>query len=260
MIVLSGKAVGEGHRAEGIRCQDFLRFKRVPPNNLVFALADGAGSAKSSLFGAVVASVTFILAAEREIMIGDVEVEGLRGVVERCFVQTRRELELMARKKAYRLEDLHSTLFAGIYYNGVLVCGGVGDSLGLVVTRSGDLLFPVSPSKGEYINETAFITMDGWQNFLSLSEGIQDPTGLLVFSDGLMNILYGMKYDRGEWRVIPDRELVYRLIDHVREKRDEALLNRELFEMLSSSKAQKMNDDDKSLILVLFDEEARSET
>jgi len=151
-------------------------------------------------------------------------------------------------------------LFAGIYYNGVLVCGGVGDSLGLVVTRSGDLLFPVSPSKGEYINETAFITMDGWQNFLSLSEGIQDPTGLLVFSDGLMNILYGMKYDRGEWRVIPDRELVYRLIDHVREKKDEALLNRELFEMLSSSKAQKMNDDDKSLILVLFDEEARSET
>lgn len=252
MKVVAGKAVGRTHIQRDIPCQDYFYYKLFE-GSLIFALADGAGSAQEALAGASWATKVLVGCLRKSFLPGFDEGSNEKRL-RSAFQKTRLIMGIIVKRKGCQLRDFNTTLVGGIYQKGTLVCGGVGDSLMLVVNRDGSIVLPFAPAKGEFINETAFITMEAWERFFRVGEVVRNPRALLIFSDGLMNITYSMRFHHGRWEVIPNEEVINDLISYIQENKDTTSLQAELQSMLSSSRAQELNDDDKSLMVVIFDE------
>ncbi|MDW3206997.1 MAG: PP2C family serine/threonine-protein phosphatase [Alphaproteobacteria bacterium] len=154
---------GASHRRAGIPCQDFGRLTLPDENTVIAAFADGAGSARHSHLGARAA----VDAALPWIRSRIAEAPGLHGAVsslpsERLFDGLLEAVQSAVRATAndnrLSYEDLACTLtVVAMAPNGVTV-GQIGD--GIVVARLSrqDYTLLIEPDRGEYVNETSFVT------------------------------------------------------------------------------------------------------
>ncbi len=154
---------GAAHRAAGIPCQDFGRLIQVDENTLIAAMADGAGSAPHSHLGAR-AAVDAALPWLRERMVrapgqyGTVSTLSLNDLFDGLVEIVQSALREVANDNRLPLRDLACTLsLLAIAPNGV-AAAQIGD--GFIVTRlaEGDYTLLIDPDRGEYVNETCFIT------------------------------------------------------------------------------------------------------
>lgn len=152
--------MGTNHQEQGLPCQDYGDF-RLFKDVMVGAVADGAGSAKHSDVGAQLA-VEEVLNYPAEIAqypqpLSEQEARKL-------FTQTLKEvlasLHQRAAKDGYAVSELACTLLVFIATPDWLTAMQIGD--GFIVVRSPEsvpqLLF--QPDKGEFANETTFITSE----------------------------------------------------------------------------------------------------
>ncbi|WP_421877256.1 PP2C family serine/threonine-protein phosphatase [Pacificispira sp.] len=154
---------GASHRRAGIPCQDFGRLALPDENTVIAAFADGAGSARFSHLGAR-AAVDAALPWIRDRI---ADAPGLRGAVsrlspERLFDGLTNTVQAAIRETAndnrLSLDDLACTLtVVALAPNGVSVAQ-IGD--GIVVARLShqDYTLLIQPDRGEYANETSFVT------------------------------------------------------------------------------------------------------
>lgn len=154
---------GASHRRAGIPCQDFGRLALPDENTVIAAFADGAGSAGHSHLGARAA----VDAALPWIRNRIADAPGLHGAVtslspERLFEGLTEVVQLAIRDTAndnrLSIDELACTLtVVAMAPNGVTV-GQIGD--GIVVARlsNQDYTLLIEPDRGEYVNETSFVT------------------------------------------------------------------------------------------------------
>ena len=171
---LGASVAGSGHRARGIGCEDACAFSVTDDGALLIAVADGAGSAPRSSEG----STRAVAAA----------MDALRSGADVCAVMhaARRSLEPVAAGE--RMGDLATTLLVVRVApsGGGIETAQVGD--GAVVLRRDDGAMSVlaADAKGEYLNETVFVTSEGWLDALRVetvpSDGVD---ALAVLTDGL---------------------------------------------------------------------------
>lgn len=154
---------GTTHRRDGIPCQDFGRLVQVDENTVLAVLSDGAGSAPVSHLGArsAVESVLplirdrLLAAPGRRGKVSELSVEELfDGVVNHC----KSAIWRTANDNRRPASDLACTLtVVAIAPNGIAAMQ-VGD--GAVVARLKNETYRLflSPTEGEYVNETVFVT------------------------------------------------------------------------------------------------------
>ena len=193
--VAQASVTGRGHVISNNPCQDKTFY--VYKNGVcVIALADGAGSARCSHFGAerAVQCISNILADQFYSFYEQSDPSVVRHELLSRVVE---ELELVSKDIGCALQELASTLLS------VAVCGDkylivhLGDGV-IGYHDNGILKVASSPNNGEFCNSTVFTTSSAAEESIRLLKGtLRDGMkGFVLFSDGVESILY--KHSKNE--------------------------------------------------------------
>ena len=186
--IVKSAVTGRGHISQNLPCQDKV-FSLKAKGVQAAALADGAGSAVYSHFGAeIVAEETCRLLTEcfeafyNEDNVGKVGQELLHHL--------REKLELRAEELEGSMRDLASTLLFVAVAKDRYILGHLGDGV-IGYMKNGDLKVASYPDNGEFANETTFVTSSDALQALRLMKGeLKDIQGFVLMSDGTEAGLY----------------------------------------------------------------------
>ena len=188
---------GTSHQNTGAECQDTWALSRaIRPDSLevvtVACVCDGAGSADRAFTGAKLTSFAVSnWLSENFLSALKLSQDEIREV---CLAKVRRLIRRAARSAGCSLNEYAATLVA--------VCAGsdgawlalhLGD--GGIIGKFGNRVLVVSqPEKGEFANETWFVTSSDALEHLRIygspyNPELCKPTGFIVFSDGVENSL-----------------------------------------------------------------------
>lgn len=254
--------IGTSHFSQGIPCQDYGLCHFFQDDVIVGAVADGAGSAKYADVGSKLAVKTVLNffddvnqspdkqgETERRLSqpLSKLEVEKLFAeVVKRVFA----ELSKKASEEHYSVNELACTLLAFIATPHWLAAMQIGD--GFIVLRSKNseeyqLLF--HPDKGEFANETTFITSENALQEMQVDVIPGEQEFICVSTDGLEKVAIRFQ----DWKPFspffkPFEEYLEQTLNP--EQEAEYLTN-----FLKSERLNARTDDDKTLLLCRWERE-----
>lgn len=182
---------GRGHVKRHVPCQD-ATYNLYENDTQVIALADGAGSAKLSHYGAkaMVKKICLLLASCFDLFYDNDD-----GVVikQQIMKELLSELELIADHYQCKMKDLASTLLFVAVKDHRMISGHIGD--GVIGYLKGDQLKVLSiPDNGEFVNTTYFTTSSNVLMNMKLFKGKVDGIkGFVLMSDGSETSLYNKR-------------------------------------------------------------------
>jgi hypothetical protein len=179
---------GRGHIKTETPCQD--KTKQLLQNNVnVIALADGAGSAKLSHYGAecVVENISAYIADNFLQLIENADGKQVK-------LDIMNELKLALNNKAIELNckvnDLASTLLLVAVFEDLYIIVHIGDGV-IGYLDDTELKIASSPDNGEFANVTTFVTSSEALPSMRLFKGnINNISGFVIMSDGTEHSLY----------------------------------------------------------------------
>lgn len=183
---------GTSHVKTGQPCQDAYRVAEAGGIWLVGAIADGAGSAKWAHVGAQTAAARAVDAVAEALDNGSAPEteEAWEELLARAFRAARQALEHEAQSREVPLADLATTLVLFVCGGGMLAAGQVGDGAVVVEMADGSFETCLVPEKGEYANQTRFLT---GENALPLLRTVPtDVLSVTAFTDGLEHLALRM--------------------------------------------------------------------
>ena len=179
---------GGGHRNAHVPCQD-KTFAVSLAGSDVIALADGAGSAKLSHYGAerVACCVATYIAEHFNDCFG---CETGQKVKQRLVELIESELRQEAENRGCEIRDLASTLLLAAVNGEHFILVHVGD--GVIGILDGETLKVASyPENGEFSNETIFVTSRDVTHAMRIYRGtLNDKCAFVLMSDGTAQSLY----------------------------------------------------------------------
>ena len=185
------ETIGTSHVQEGTVCQDKTHMLRK--NGVTaFALADGAGSARLSHFGAetVTQRICGLLCEEFEQLYAMTVPEKAKKYI---IGELLTALERTAGIHGCQLRDLASTLLAVAVCDVRYIIMHIGD--GVIGYAKDDCLRVASaPSNGEFANTTTFVTSEWAARDMRIRKGASgEITGFVLMSDGSEASLFSKK-------------------------------------------------------------------
>jgi hypothetical protein len=256
--LIAEKSIGTSHERVGLPCQDFCDVEALNISNnqwdniVVGAIADGAGSAKYAEIGSQIAVERTLEFCKKRI-----KKPFLRKVLSQNFsdylsknsiklvTYILKELAEESNQKSCSIKDFSCTLIAFIASPDFIISLQIGD--GFLVTKSSDsddfnLLF--QPEKGEYANETTFITSVNVDKHIKTDiTMIKNLSFICASTDGLervaLNLHNGTAYN-------PFFQPLY---DLMASSEDKVFKTSQILSFLESDKLNSRTDDDKSMIL-----------
>lgn len=182
------EACGRSHYASNTPCQDKTMTKESNGTYCI-ALADGAGSAKLSHYGAeIVVDSTVKYLTENF----DTLIENTNGVMVKQEIITHiiKNLKVNAQEHQCELKDLASTLLFVAIKDNRFIIGHIGDGI-IGYLKNDNILVASKPNNGEFINSTFFVTSSkAIENMKLLKGDIKDITGFVLMSDGSADSFY----------------------------------------------------------------------
>lgn len=183
---------GRNHVRTGIPCQDKVIGRKYENDVFVITLADGAGSAGFSHFGAesVIDRVNTELGIRFEDYFAEDNTDALRDrliqVIDEAISDACREHDCMP-------EDLSSTLLAAAVSGSRYIAVHIGDGV-IGCLKDGKLVTESAPDNGEFINETVFTTSWNVYSHLRIMKGEENRLGgFVLMSDGTENAFYNRR-------------------------------------------------------------------
>lgn len=182
---------GRGHIKNQIPCQD--KTKTIFENGTyVIALADGAGSAKLSHYGAscVVESISDLFIHHFEDIFANEDGRQVKlAIIEKVLT----DINSKAEELNCTPKDLAATMLVVAENNDRFIIAHIGD--GVIGYLDGNVLKTASvPSNGEHANETYFVTSKDAINTMKIFKGsIKSIAGFVLMSDGTEQSLYNKK-------------------------------------------------------------------
>ncbi len=152
--VTAASQAGTSHLRHGEPCADRFAM-RAEAGVLVMAVADGAGSARFGADGAEQAAGRAVELACRALADAPPDETLLRAVFQATLD------ELLAWIGDRRPADFNATLLLAVMTDATLAIGNIGDGWAVVRNRDGGLSALAVPDRGEYVNETFFLTTAG---------------------------------------------------------------------------------------------------
>ncbi|WP_169809245.1 PP2C family serine/threonine-protein phosphatase [Actinomadura chibensis] len=173
MRVLAASVTGAAHRRSAQDCQDAWASARTRAG-LVLAIADGAGSREHAAEGARTA-VAAACAAARP---GDDPLLA-------AFASARRAVLGLAPDP----DPFACTLAVVVVGATEVAAGQIGDGI-VAVERGGAALGAAAPARGEYANETVFLTSGDALDALAVERfPASEVTGVALSTDGLRSVI-----------------------------------------------------------------------
>lgn len=237
---------GVSHRRGGVPCQDYGRLLQPNENLVIAALSDGAGSAPLSHLGARVA----VNAALGQTGARIAKAPGARGAVtslspEELFAgiadATRAAITSSANDNRVDQNDLACTLTVIALAPNAVMAAQIGD--GIVVTRmaTGGYHLIMEPRRGEYANETDFVTDPGATPRIAAAEG---PVRFLsAATDGLLPVSIDNRGGR------PHAPFFQPIDRFAHDSRDGAAVHDGIREFLASDRLAARVEDDLALMV-----------
>lgn len=252
--VARDSAIGTSHQKQEIVCQDYVDY-RIFDDVIVGAVADGAGSAKHSDVGSKLAIETVLKcfadinqSPQKQAFSQPLSKEEVEKVFAKIVNQVIKELQKQAEEGDYSVNDLACTLLVFVATPDWIAAMQIGD--GFIVLRSQEseykLLF--QPDKGEFVNETTFITSTNAVKDMQIEVINEKQEFICASTDGLEKVAIRLS----DWKPFSPffKPLEEYLHETVNPKEDKYLT-----EFLNSERLNSRTDDDKTLLLCLFDRE-----
>ncbi|MEB3173646.1 MAG: PP2C family serine/threonine-protein phosphatase [Cyanobacteriota bacterium] len=249
--------VGAGHLSQNLPCQDACLYRRQPSGLLLGAVADGAGSAAYSQLGAELAVresldylarwETFLQRRRRRFLpwLKDLTPDQRRKFFAKLLRFLRRSLACLAAQEGVEYKSLASTLLVFIAGPEGVAAMQIGDGFMVVRAQTGDYELLFHPDKGEYINETTFITSANALEDIQSSVYERSPHFICAATDGLEKV--AIKYQ--DWSAFgPFFQPLETFLTEIKdpEAEDEYLQN-----FLQSERLNQRTQDDKTLLIAL---------
>jgi hypothetical protein len=248
--VIGTSVRGASHDKTGQPCQDAHHWELLPDGWLVAAVADGAGSAPWGDVGAALAART---AVERlRVAVGEHaggwrEVFGPAGPWESLLTDAvegaRAAVEAEAASRQAQPRDMASTLLLVAATPNVVAAAQVGDGAVVIQDASGELRALTAPARGEYFNETVFLTSPDARERLQRQVWRGAAAHVAMFSDGLQMLALKMP------AATPHAPFFAPLFRFAAEKGGLPSGNEELAAFLGSDTIRRRTDDDVTLLL-----------
>lgn len=240
---------GFSHLENNIPCQDYNIVSVSKFNCIIGVVADGAGSAKHSDIGAKYFSEVvfdFLNTIENLHLLDETKLN--IKIVE--TINLAKQSLLNNPPNGLKTEDIDIKDFATTMVaflandkDGYFI--HLGDGVGVSFLRDDySNCFVSEPHNGEYSNETYFLTMDNWENYLRIKKFNKNFDAIILMSDGVspMAMTKGCK-EPYEGFVKP----IINYIDKVElEKSNLAIKN-----TLESEQIRKITHDDKTFVWAL---------
>lgn len=194
LIKIAGISVqGRAHEKAGTTCQDkHFVWRGKDKKSAGIALADGAGSSPYSQIGAEYA-VNAVIPFVKERFDDYRRDLTASGVATAEFLA--KGLDVTAKSNGLKFRDMACTLLfvvirrkkKSIHY----VAGHIGDGVILCQRNAGVVDILSAPERGEFANETVFLTSRDAKSRLRIYCGtLKRPAGFIVMSDGTADTLY----------------------------------------------------------------------
>ena len=257
--------IGTSHQKSRLPCQDYTEFIRL--NNagkladdgkiVIGAVSDGAGSCKYSDIGSKLAVITALkhlknCAKELKENQKDSSPEILEDWANQAFVKILEKVKerfgRRAKEKSCSPKDFSCTLLVVIASPNWLVAMQIGD--GFIVTRNRKpkseykLLF--HPSKGEYANETTFVTAANALEKMQVKTLFDKQQFICAASDGLERMAINLK----DLQPHPPFFKMFERALEIRPEDEERLSTKD---WLKSKDVNNKTDDDKTILLFWYE-------
>ena len=243
-------STGVRHQKYGLPCQDYGEY-RLFGSVIIGAVADGAGSAKYSDLGsqlAVKSMLAYLEKFEQEFSCSSSEL--IAKSANKIFAEgTQQVISILSNKAISNhcdLNELACTLIAFIATSNWIAAMQIGD--GFLVLRLHDepsyqLLF--HPDKGEFINETTFITSGNISEIMQVQTIVGNLKFICASTDGLENVCINLR----DW--LPFAPFFKPLETYLEETNNPEKDKQYLIQFLESECLQSRTNDDKTLLLCL---------
>lgn len=253
---IARSVIGVSHQQHQQPCQDASDYRQLDQGILLGAIADGAGSASQAELGAklVVQSSLDFLQRWHEFALRRGEqqwVEKLdQNKTQRFFEHLLQRLQHDLRQRANSLgcdvSALASTLLVFIAHPQGLIAMQLGD--GFLVIRRGDDPYQIlfTPDKGEFANETVFLTSNNASQYLQVYHSPDPITFICAATDGLEKVAIQQR----DWSAFPPffqpLEIYLQATPNPEQEPDY------LDNFLNSDRLNQRTQDDKTLLLAYY--------
>ncbi len=238
---------GVSHRRMGLPCQDVQGYRVAGRGVLLVALADGAGSAAHAFEGARAAVEEFLRALETRLEGRELPgvPEAWRALLYESFAAARARVLAQAEEAAKPTRQYAATLTGVIADGCCLAVGQVGDGAVIAEGEDGQMWTAARLQRGEYANETHFLTDDDALDQVVIEVFERPVRALAAMSDGLVRL--ALKLPAQEPHA-PFFQPLFRFASTVEDGEKAATY---LAEFLDSDRVNARTDDDKSLVLAV---------
>lgn len=251
-------ATGTSHLKQQIPCQDYGGCK-VLNDVIIGAVADGAGSAKYADTGAQLAVKTalgYLTGIEEwlqkhkrfwQLHPQPLSEERARKLFAKTVKKVVTALEKQAASKDYSVNDLACTLLVVVATPNWVAAMQIGDGFIAVRCQQEEPQLLFAPDKGEYINETTFVTSANALEAMRVGVRSHKQEFICVATDGLERVAIRMS----DWT--PFAPFFQPLEEYLRETNDLEQEDEYLINFLDSDRLNSRTDDDKTLLLCCYD-------
>ncbi|MEB3211201.1 MAG: PP2C family serine/threonine-protein phosphatase [Leptolyngbyaceae bacterium] len=248
---------GRRHQQEGMPCQDDGGH-RILDSILMGAIADGAGSAAYAEVGAQLATTTllnYLEASEqwlekKQLSWDTLPDHRLDAVAHEFFTKAVKHLLTVLQEKAEAshtdIREFACTLIAFIATPRAVIAMQIGD--GFIVVRRPNQIYQMLllPDKGEYANQTSFVTSPDVFDTLKTHVSLGQPSFICAATDGLESVAIR----QSDGSAFPP---FFKPLEEFMEETDDPEHNDAyLVDFLTSERLSQRSDDDKTVLLARY--------
>lgn len=195
-IVVGDSIIGQSHIKNNVPCQDNHHYEMIHPNWGIAILADGAGSVeyahKGSAFIVREAAELFKKLIQKEDWLQKDQLpspEKWKEKAQKTLKIIRGKLEIFAQQEKTELKEMSSTLMVLIFSHLGILVTHIGDGRAGYCNAQKEWKALIEPWKGEYANETIFVSSDIWgeqeiDKFIRTHVIHEPPYAFTLLSDG----------------------------------------------------------------------------
>lgn len=234
--------VGLSHQASSTPCQDAYAIWKLSPDEILVAVADGAGSASQAARAARLA-VDEAIGYCRSAFESAVEIDDWPAVLNAALAAARTLLVATAEIENIESREFASTLQVMIASREACAMARVGDGGG-VMHAAGRVSALGDKPDNQYVNETDFLTSASLRSHTTFSRIAID--GVAIFTDGLQPVAMRLV----DWE--PHEPFFMPILSFARSVFSETDGSAALSRLLAQPSFDSRTDDDRTLVVAVW--------